>query len=357
MSKAKPKFAFYWAASCGGCEITITELGMHLVEIDEKVDIVFWPCAMDFKYDDVRKLKARIDAHWQKYMQIAQRLVAESQNPRAKEILERLLDQPFNTQVMIDHYSWFASNFAFCYDEGETIESALKERQTIILEGSQGTLIDYDYGFFPHVTKTSTTLKLAEGLIASWQVPKDYDIRRIGLLRSHMARHGAGPFVTEGGFQIMDPNNEDNEYQGRPRYGIFDLVATKYALSLNPTVQELAVTHLDALNDLDEIPVCLSYQYLGTDFATLDRNFFWQARQGQIEITGFKDPKHRRDDHKEELTKVLFDSKPLVVETIPSQDGQGAFLDFLENELGLPVMIRSYGPTWADKESKTPATV
>ncbi len=57
MSKAKPKFAFYWAASCGGCEITITELGMHLVEIDEKVDIVFWPCAMDFKYDDVRKLK------------------------------------------------------------------------------------------------------------------------------------------------------------------------------------------------------------------------------------------------------------------------------------------------------------
>ncbi len=57
MSKAKPKFAFYWAASCGGCEISITELGMRLVEIGEKVDIVFWPCAMDFKYEDVRSLK------------------------------------------------------------------------------------------------------------------------------------------------------------------------------------------------------------------------------------------------------------------------------------------------------------
>lgn len=53
----KPKLAFYWAASCGGCEITITELGMRLVEVGEKVDIVFWPCAMDFKYDDVRALK------------------------------------------------------------------------------------------------------------------------------------------------------------------------------------------------------------------------------------------------------------------------------------------------------------
>ncbi len=55
-SNAKPKFAFYWAASCGGCEITITELGMRLVEVGELVDIVFWPCVMDFKYSDVEAL-------------------------------------------------------------------------------------------------------------------------------------------------------------------------------------------------------------------------------------------------------------------------------------------------------------
>ncbi len=53
---AKPKLAFYWAASCGGCEITITELGMRLVDLSELVDIVFWPAAMDFKYDDVRAM-------------------------------------------------------------------------------------------------------------------------------------------------------------------------------------------------------------------------------------------------------------------------------------------------------------
>ena len=54
---AKPKLAFYWAASCGGCEISVTELGMGLVDVSEKADIVFWPAAMDFKYDDVRAMQ------------------------------------------------------------------------------------------------------------------------------------------------------------------------------------------------------------------------------------------------------------------------------------------------------------
>ena len=55
-TNGKPKLGFYWAASCGGCEITVTELGMRLVDVGDLVDIVFWPCAMDFKYDDVRAL-------------------------------------------------------------------------------------------------------------------------------------------------------------------------------------------------------------------------------------------------------------------------------------------------------------
>jgi F420-non-reducing hydrogenase small subunit len=55
-SNGKPKIAFYWAASCGGCEITVVELGMQLVAIGELVDIVFWPCLMDFKYSDVEAL-------------------------------------------------------------------------------------------------------------------------------------------------------------------------------------------------------------------------------------------------------------------------------------------------------------
>jgi F420-non-reducing hydrogenase small subunit len=55
--QAKPKVAFYWAASCGGCEITVTELGMQLVAVGDLVDIVLWPCIMDFKYSDVEAMK------------------------------------------------------------------------------------------------------------------------------------------------------------------------------------------------------------------------------------------------------------------------------------------------------------
>lgn len=56
-AKSKPKLAFYWAASCGGCEITVAQLGMRLVEVGELVDIVLWPCVMDFKYSDVEDME------------------------------------------------------------------------------------------------------------------------------------------------------------------------------------------------------------------------------------------------------------------------------------------------------------
>jgi len=54
---AKPKVAFYWCASCGGCEEAIVDLNEDILTVADLVNIVFWPCAMDFKYEDVRKMK------------------------------------------------------------------------------------------------------------------------------------------------------------------------------------------------------------------------------------------------------------------------------------------------------------
>jgi F420-non-reducing hydrogenase small subunit len=50
----KPKFAMYWAASCGGCEISVLNIGLKILDVDAVFDIVFWPVAADFKYQDVR---------------------------------------------------------------------------------------------------------------------------------------------------------------------------------------------------------------------------------------------------------------------------------------------------------------
>jgi len=52
----KPKVAFYWCASCGGCEETVVDLAEDILGVVEKVDIVLWPVAMDFKYADVRAM-------------------------------------------------------------------------------------------------------------------------------------------------------------------------------------------------------------------------------------------------------------------------------------------------------------
>jgi F420-non-reducing hydrogenase small subunit len=59
----KPKVAFYWAASCGGCEIAVLEIREKILDLAQAVDIVFWPVAMDFKYQDVEAMEdGSIDA-------------------------------------------------------------------------------------------------------------------------------------------------------------------------------------------------------------------------------------------------------------------------------------------------------
>ncbi len=54
---SKPKLAVYWAASCGGCDIAILDIETKILEVADFFDVVFWPCAMDVKYDDVRAME------------------------------------------------------------------------------------------------------------------------------------------------------------------------------------------------------------------------------------------------------------------------------------------------------------
>jgi F420-non-reducing hydrogenase small subunit len=56
MSKEKLKFAFYWAASCGGCEIAVLDINEKILDVVAIADIVFWPVAMDIKYKDVEAM-------------------------------------------------------------------------------------------------------------------------------------------------------------------------------------------------------------------------------------------------------------------------------------------------------------
>ncbi len=53
----KPRVAFYWAGSCGGCEIAVLEIRERILDLAQAVDIIFWPVAMDFKYQDVEAME------------------------------------------------------------------------------------------------------------------------------------------------------------------------------------------------------------------------------------------------------------------------------------------------------------
>ncbi len=54
---AKPKVAFYWCASCGGCEEAVVDLAGDILKVVDAVDIVLWPVALDFKYKDIERMK------------------------------------------------------------------------------------------------------------------------------------------------------------------------------------------------------------------------------------------------------------------------------------------------------------
>ena len=56
-TQAKPKFAMYWAASCGGCEIAVLNTHEKILDLDANFDVVFWPVAMDAKYKDVEAME------------------------------------------------------------------------------------------------------------------------------------------------------------------------------------------------------------------------------------------------------------------------------------------------------------
>ncbi len=55
--QGKPRFAMYWAAGCGGCDIAVLNTGEKVLEVDAAFDVVFWPVAMDAKYRDVEAME------------------------------------------------------------------------------------------------------------------------------------------------------------------------------------------------------------------------------------------------------------------------------------------------------------
>jgi len=149
------------------------------------------------------------------------------------------------------------------------IAQALKRGDNVLFEGAQGALLDVDFGTYPFVTSSPTTLA---GLGNAIGIPCPQIDCRVGVMKAYTTRVGKGPFPTHVtgklGNLLQQAGNEFGVTTGRPRdCGWLDLVALKHAVALNdPTI--LAITKLDVLSGLDEIKICGAYQLGGRETKT-----------------------------------------------------------------------------------------
>ena len=242
---------------------------------------------------------------------------------RLRRRLRRLRDHLFDALGPLDvpdvsdcaaAFGAFASRVRIT---GDGFLSALLRRGPAVFEGAQGVLLDERFGFHPYTTWSTTTFANAATLLAE----AGRSARRLGVTRAYLTRHGPGPFVTEDPALVRpEPHNRRGPWQGAFRVGHLDAVALRYSLEVSGGADELAVTHLDAPAPL----VCTAYDIGGRITPAADLS--GQAR----------------------LTTRLLTARPRYAEagTDPAAT--------LERMLGVPVTVRSYGPTASDKTTAEP---
>lgn len=212
------------------------------------------------------------------------------------------------------------------------IDEALKAGKTVLLEGQLGTMKDPDHGIYPMVTSSSTLAGF--GAIGAGIPP--YEIKQVvAVTKAYSSAVGAGAFTTEildekEAEELRKRGGDGGEYgatTGRPRrMGWYDCVASRYGCRLQGTT-DVALTVLDVLGYLDEIPVCTAYEIDGKtvrDFPVTRQlekaKPVYEVLPGwKCDITGIR----KYEDLPENCRK---------------------YVEFIEKQLGYPVTMVSNGP-------------
>ncbi len=175
--------------------------------------------------------------------------------------------EPLDPDKMYQEYAKVSEQIApFVCDTAALLNRALTDGESVMLEGAQGTMLDIDHGTYPFVTSSSATSGGAA--IGTGIAPTAINCV-IGVTKAYCTRVGEGPFPSElldkTGDTLRARGNEYGAVTGRPRRcGWLDLPLLRYAGMINGT-SWLVVTKLDVLDELAEIPVCVSYKINGKE--------------------------------------------------------------------------------------------
>ena len=149
-------------------------------------------------------------------------------------------------------------------DTRQLVYEARKNGSKILLEGAQGSLLDIDFGTYPYVTSSNTTIG---GVFTGLGIGFRSIDRVNGILKAYTTRVGNGPFPTEltdaTGEKLRKNGGEYGATTGRPRRcGWFDAAIARYAVQVND-IDSIVLTKLDVLDDFESIQICVGYQYQG----------------------------------------------------------------------------------------------
>ncbi|MEV6276427.1 adenylosuccinate synthetase [Nocardia sp. NPDC051832] len=230
---------------------------------------------------------------------------------------------------LVEMYREFAAAVSIV-DSAEL--SRLARRGRLIFEGAQGVLLDEWRGFHPHTTWSTVEPRNARAMLAAIGATA----YTLGVTRTYMTRHGAGPFPTEDPtLDIPEPHNTFGPYQGSFRRGHLDLPLLRYAIAAcaGPTshrpiatragIDGLALTHLDTQS-----------RYAATGYRTAEGNLH------DLPLGTWRDLPHQQH-----LTDLLATAEPLLAELPPDRIG------WLSAQLGIPIVLTSNGP---DRTDRTP---
>ncbi len=216
-------------------------------------------------------------------------------------------------------------------DTTKMLHKAIKDKEFIVCEGAQATLLDIDFGTYPYVTSSNPTIG---GVSTGSGIGSRYIDNVYGVIKAYSSRVGEGPYVTELKDEIGDKIRELGHEYGtttkRPRRcGWLDLVALNYAIRLNG-ITGLAMNHLDTVGKLNEIKLCTAYdidgekeEYFSSNLDFLNKaKPIYESFEGNFNIEGCQDYEKLPDNAKKYVERVeeLTDTPVEFIGTGPGRE-------------------------------------